>query len=124
MKILTHDHILAKHSDLIAQYGGTDGVRDEGLPDSALNAPYHTFGGEDLYPDILLKAAVLCRSIICNHPFIDGNKRTGIHSMLLLLKVNNIPVKFTQAELIELGLRVASGKADHNEIFDWLSSHT
>ncbi len=124
MKILTEKHILSTHSDMIAEYGGIDGIRDKGLLDSALNAPYQTFGGIDLYPDLLLKAAVLCRSIICNHPFIDGNKRSGIHSMILLLKLNGVIPKCTQEELIELGLSIASGKADYNDIYSWLLNHT
>lgn len=123
MIYLTKELVLYAHSEMIAQYGGTDGLREAGPLDSALNAPFQTFGGKELYSDIRLKAAVLCRSMICDHPFIDGNKRSGVHAMLSFLELNGICPQYTQAELIDLGLRVASGKADHNEIFDWLSSH-
>ena len=71
---LTEEQILAVHSRMIEMTGGVDGVRDNSLLDSALNAPFQTFDGKELYPALLSKAAVMCRSIISNHPFVDGNE--------------------------------------------------
>lgn len=100
-----------------------DGVRDNSLLDSALNAPFQTFDGKELYPALLSKAAVMCRSIISNHPFVDGNKRTGIHVMLIFLELNGIEIQYTQDELIELGLGIASGQLSSDDILNWLIEH-
>jgi death-on-curing protein len=72
------DETVALHSELIAQTGGLDGIRDEHLLDSALNSAFHTFGGLDLYPTLEEKAAQLAFSLVKNHPFQDGNKRIGL----------------------------------------------
>lgn len=111
------------HSILISKTGGMDGVRDENLLDSALKAPFQTFGGKDLYPEILDKASQLCYSLIENHPFADGNKRIGVHLTLLFLKLNNVEFAYTQKELIEFGLNIASGKMSKDSIKEWLVIH-
>lgn len=108
---------------MIIATGGTDGTRDIGLLRSALNSPFQSFEGKELFPSLLSKAAALCRSIICDHPFVDGNKRTGIHVMLIFLEINGVQPDYTQEELIGLGLGAASGELDVNAILDWLSSH-
>lgn len=90
---------------------------------SALNAPFQAFEGKDVYPSLLSKAAAMCRSVISNHPFVDGNKRTGIHIMLIFLEVNGVQPNYTQQELIDLGLGVAAGNLDVNAILNWLSEH-
>ena len=110
MIFFKYDQAVKIHSSLIAKTGGTDGVRDENLLDSALKTPFQTFGRNDLYPDILEKASQLCYSLIENHPFVDGNKRIGVHLTLLFLKLNNIESDYSQQELIDFGLEVASGK--------------
>lgn len=120
---ITERQALIIHQKMVEKTGGSNGVRDKGLLLSALNTPFQTFGGEKLYPSILLKAAVMCRPIVCNHPFVDGNKRTGVHCMLLFLDQNGIEFEYTQQELIELGLTVAARKFDVDEIFDWLTKH-
>lgn len=120
---LTGQQVLAIHSMMIEMTGGSDGVRDESLLDSALNAPFQTFDGKELYPALLSKAAVMCRSIIANHPFVDGNKRTGIHVMLIFLELNCIELQYTQNELIELGLGIASGQLNYDGILNWLVKH-
>lgn len=120
---LTGQQVLAIHSRMIKMTGGPDGVRDESLLDSALNAPFQTFDGKELYPALLSKAAVMCRSIIANHPFVDGNKRTGIHVMLIFLELNCIELQYTQNELIELGLGIASGQLNYDGILNWLVKH-
>ena len=85
MKLLSRRQILMLHSMLIAQSGGMDGLRDEGLLDSAVNTPLQAFGGQELYPTILEKAARLGYGLIHNHPFVDGNKRIGTHAMPLTI---------------------------------------
>lgn len=121
---LTEQQILAVHSRMIEMTGGVDGVRDNSLLDSALNAPFQTFDGKELYPALLSKAAVMCRSIISNHPFVDGNKRTGIHVTLIFLELNGIELQYSQNELIELGFGVASGQLSSDDILKWLIKHT
>lgn len=121
---LTEQQILAVHSRMIEMTGGVDGVRDNSLLDSALNAPFQTFDGKELYPALLSKAAVMCRSIISNHPFVDGNKRTGIHVTLIFLELNGIELQYSQNELIELGFGVASSQLSSDDILKWLIKHT
>lgn len=120
---LTEQQVLAVHSRMIEMTGGSDGVRDRSLLDSALNAPFQTFDGKEIYPALLSKAAVMCRSIISNHPFVDGNKRIGIHVMLIFLELNGIELQYSQNELIELGLGVASSNLSSDDILKWLIEH-
>ena len=89
MKKISKDQVLMLHSMVIKQSGGIDGIRDNGLLESALNTPFQSFSNEELYPSIQGKAARLCYSIINNHPFIDGNKRIGILAMLMFLKIKS-----------------------------------
>ena len=123
MKILSKRQILMLHTALIAQTGGIDGVRDEGLLDSAINAPFQTFAEQDLYPTVLEKAARLGFGLISNHPFLDGNKRIGAHVMLTFMGVNQINLCCTDEELISLILQVASGRLDYDGMLEWLKSH-
>ncbi|MBQ4050737.1 MAG: type II toxin-antitoxin system death-on-curing family toxin [Oscillospiraceae bacterium] len=123
MKILTKAHILTLHKHLIDSFGGSDGVRDDGLLESAVSAPFQTFAGRPLYLGIHRKAARLAFGIVQNHPFVDGNKRTGAHAMLVFLELNGIPLQYDQQELIDIILAVASGKADDNELFLWICEH-
>ena len=123
MKILSKRQILMLHTALIAQTGGIDGVRDEGLLDSAINAPFQTFAEQGLYPTVLEKAARLGFGLISNHPFLDGNKRIGAHAMLTLMGVNQINLCCTDEELISLILQVASGRLNYDGMLEWLKSH-
>ncbi len=120
---LTERQVLSVHEMMINATGGLGGTRDMGLLQSALNAPFQTFGGKEVYPSLLSKAAAMCRSVISNHPFVDGNKRTGIHVMLIFLELNGVQPDYTQEELIDLGLGVAAGDLDVNDILNWLSEH-
>ena len=106
MKILKKRQILLLHSALIAESGGSDGIRDEGLLDSAVNTPFQTFSGQDLYPTVLEKAVRLGFGLIRNHPFIDGNKRIGTHAMLVFLDLNNMTLSYKDEELISTILSV------------------
>ena len=123
MKILKKRQILLLHSVLIAESGGSDGVRDEGLLDSAVNTPFQTFSGQDLYPTVLEKAVRLGFGLIRNHPFIDGNKRIGTHAMLVFLNLNSITLSYEDDELISAILSVASGEMDADGLLKWIQQH-
>ncbi len=123
MLFLTDDQIRLIHHNMIEETGGSDGIRDAGLLSSSAEAPFQTFDGTDLYPTIFQKAARLAYSLINNHPFIDGNKRTGLHAMLVFLTLNGIELSYTQNELIDIGLALASGKMTFEELTVWLYEH-
>ena len=123
MRVLSKRQILMLHSMLVAQSGGADGLRDEGLLESAINTPLQTFGGQELYPTVLEKAARLGYGLIHNHPFLDGNKRIGTHAMLVFLDINNITLSYEDDDLIAAILRVASGDMDDSELLEWLKVH-
>ena len=123
MIFFEYEQVVKIHRSLIEKTGGMDGIRDAQLLDSALKTPFQTFGENNLYPDILDKASQLCYSLIENHPFIDGNKRIGVHLMLLFLKLNNIEVNYSQQELIDFGLDIASGEMSKNDIKGWIIEH-
>ncbi len=120
---LTVGQVISVHSSLIEATGGMDGVRDMGLLESALEAPFQTFGGQDLYPALIQKAARLGYSLVSNHPFVDGNKRIGVHTMLVFLAVNGVEIECTQKELIDVGLSLANGTMNAEKLSAWLSSH-
>ena len=94
MNMLTKQQILLLHTQLIRQSGGTDGVRDEGMLDSAISQPLQTFDNMELYPGIVDKAVRLGYGLITNHPFVDGNKRIGTHAMLVTLDINGIELQY------------------------------
>lgn len=123
MRILSKRQILMLHSMLVARSGGADGLRDEGLLESAINTPLQTFGGQELYPTVLEKAARLGYGLIHNHPFLDGNKRIGTHAMLVFLDINNITLSYEDDDLIATILRVASGEMDDSQLLEWLKTH-
>ena len=123
MRILTKRQVLMLHASLIAESGGRDGIRDEGLLDSAINSPLQSFAGEDLYPTVLEKAARLGFGLIRNHPFIDGNKRIGTHAMLVFLAVNGITLSYEDNDLIRIILSVAAGELDNTGLLNWLQRH-
>ncbi len=120
---LTKEQVISIHRSLIEATGGTDGVRDDGLLESALEAPFQTFDGNDLYPALIQKAARLGHSLVSNHPFVDGNKRIGIHTMLVFLALNGVEIECTQKELVDVGLSLADGTMSAEELLIWLSSH-
>ena len=114
--------IIMLHDILLKQHGGKPGIRDEGLLESAINNPFQTFNGADLYPIIQEKAASLCYGLINNHPFNDGNKRIGVLAMAMFLEYNGYILKCNDSDLIFLGLGVASGKLQYDDILDWINS--
>lgn len=123
MKTLSKRQVLLLHEQLVAETGGSAGVRDEGLLESALSAPFQGFGGVDAYPSIQQKAARIGYGLVKNHPFVDGNKRIGAHAMLVFLALNGIELEYTQRELADIILQVAAGKADYDTLFHWLIFH-
>lgn len=124
MKRLTKRQVINIHRLLIEQSGGSEGIRDEGLLDSALNAPFQTFDGEYVYKTIQCKASKLGYFIVKNHPFVDGNKRIGILVMLTFLEINNFEVVCTDEELIELGVGLADGTISDQALLNWIIIHT
>ncbi|MBR3991689.1 MAG: type II toxin-antitoxin system death-on-curing family toxin [Clostridia bacterium] len=123
MKILTKDQIILLHAQLIKETGGSDGIRDEGLLDSAILNPFQSFDGKELYPSVLEKGARLGFELIKNHAFIDGNKRIGAHAMLVFLALNGHSLSYTQKELTDIVLSVASGEKNCDDLLLWLQSH-
>lgn len=124
MKRLSKAQVIKIHSMLISQTGGKDGIRDEGLLESALNAPFQTFDGEYIYKTIKAKAAKLGYFLVKNHPFIDGNKRIGILVMITFLEINGVEVVCTDEELIDLGLGLADGTVNDNDLLNWIINHS
>ena len=120
MKMLSKSQIIALHGMAIRQTGGSVGLRDEGALDAALAAPFQTFGGNALYPSIKAQIARLCYGLIQNHPFVDGNKRTGRLVLLVCCEINGMAIEITDEEIIELGLSLASGKMDCQALTQWL----
>lgn len=124
MKKLSKEHVIKIHGMLISQTGGIDGIRDEGLLDSALNSPFQTFDGDYIYKTIKAKAAKLGYFLVKNHAFVDGNKRIGILVMLTFLEINGIAVICSDEELIGLGLGLAEGSIDDENLMNWIIDHS
>lgn len=120
---LTKQQVISLHKDIIAVSGGSPEIRDDGLLDSALNAPFQTFSGTELYPTIIEKAARLGYSLIKNHAFVDGNKRIGAHTMLVFLTLNGIEVEYEDNDFIQLVLGVAAGEISDEQLLAWLLTH-
>ena len=100
------------------------GIRDENLLASAVNTPFQTFMGNDLYPSIYDKAAQLCYGIANNHPFTDGNKRTALHSMYVYLIINGFDIIASQQDVENLIINVAAGRIHNTELSKWLQDNT
>ena len=123
MKMMSERQILLLHDHLIAETGGSVGLRDSALLKSALAAPFQSFGDTDAYPSLQQKAARLGYGLIKNHPFVDGNKRIGTHAMLVFLVLNGIELEYDQNELTAIILSVASGESNYADLLNWLLSH-
>lgn len=123
MNILTKQQIILLHTQMIQQSGGSDGIRGEGMLDSAIHQPFQTFDDMELYPSVVDKAVRLGYGLITNHPFIDGNKRIGTHAMLVLLAINGIELQYDDEDLIDLILKIAAGQADDRALDAWVKSH-
>ena len=117
------EQVLSLHEMMSKATGGATGLCDIGTLESALYHAYASFDGKDLYPTLEEKAARQVYGIIHNHPFLDGNKRTGLFVMLVFLELNDIKLHFSQFELVELGLGIAAGKINSKQITQWIIKH-
>ena len=126
MITLTKEQVLLLHKAIYDRYGGSFGVRDEGLLDSALEAPFQTFAGEDLYPGDMDKIVRFGYGLIGNHPFHDGNKRIGALVLLTLLELNGYKINATNKEFADIIYGVASGSEgkDCEDLLNWVKDHT
>lgn len=120
MIFLTVEEIIELHTQMITNYGGLDGIRDMGLLISAIEMPKSMIFGQFLHPSIFDKAAAYLFHIVSNHPFLDGNKRTGTAAMLVFLEMNEANIKFDENQLEELVVKVACSKSSKQEISDFL----
>lgn len=120
---LTKKQLLFLHGQIAQATGGSDKVRDEGLMESALLSPMQTYGETELFPTIIDKAVRLACGITGNHPFIDGNKRTGAHAMFVTLRLNNIKLFYTQDELSSVFWQLAADKTGYDELREWVLKH-
>lgn len=119
----TEERVKLLYKLMVEATGGSFGIRDGNLLDSALEGIFQTFDGKELYPTKEEKGAMLGYSLISNHAFVDGNKRIGVYVMLTFLEVNGIRIECTDDELIELGLGVAAGEISYEELLDWILNH-
>ena len=124
MRYLSPEQVLFIPARLIAETGGEHGIRDLGLLQSAVSRPQAVFEGNELYPDIHQKAAALLESLINNHPFVDGNKRTGITAAAMFLKINNYSITALNQEVETFVLSIASGEQTVESITEWLKTHS
>ena len=120
----TIQDIYELHKQLENAFILSSGVRDENLLASAVNTPFQTFMGNDLYPSLYDKAAQLCYGLANNHPFTDGNKRTALHSMYVYLIINGFDITATQQDVENMIIDVASGNMTNTELVQWLQENT
>lgn len=111
------------HDILIEKFGGAKGIRDYGALESAIMRPYQTFDGHDLYVSSVEKAAAVFESIVSNHPFIDGNKRTAYVLMRIILLQNQLDIKAGQDEKFDFVMKVARGELNFDKITKWIQEH-
>ena len=123
MRYLTLNEVLLLHDQVMAQSGGAVGILSLPALESALAQPRMTFGGTDLYPTLVEKAAALGHALIANHPFLDGNKRTGHAAMEVFLMVNGLEIQASVDEQERVILQVAAGEMNREEFTEWLRRH-
>ena len=116
MIAISKEHVKRLHIKMLEATGGPDGIRSESLLESALASPFQTFDGVELYPTTMSKIAQTTHSLICNHPFVDGNKRVGTYVMLVLLELNHIEAEFSDEDIIRIGLELANGQMDYRQL--------
>lgn len=124
MRYLTPSEVVLIHGRVLAEFGGAGGVRDWGLLDSAVNRPRAAFEGKELYPNLFTKAAALGHSLVLNHPFADGNKRTAWEAMHTMVEENGCSLKAETEEIVELMLRIEDKSLGVEHIAEWLKQRT
>ncbi|MDO5714893.1 MAG: type II toxin-antitoxin system death-on-curing family toxin [Tissierellia bacterium] len=120
MIILSTEQVLMMYHKIMKETGGIEGIRDVGSLESALQSPFQTFHGIEVFPSIEQKAARLGFGIISNHPFLDGNKRIGAHVMLVFLFLNGIELVYSQENLVAKIFSIASGKEEYQDLLQWI----
>ena len=115
---LSKEQIKRLHKKMLDATGGLDGIRDESMLDSALSVAFQTFDGVELYPSAAAKIARLAYGLVCNHPFVDGNKRIGTYVMLVLLELNHINAEFSDEDVIRIGLELANRKMNDKQLLE------
>ncbi|MCE3015291.1 MAG: type II toxin-antitoxin system death-on-curing family toxin [Pirellula sp.] len=123
MLFLTLDDIIESHQNQIDTYGGSHGIRDIGLLESAIAQPEASFGGRYLHADIFEMAAAYLYHLVMNHPFVDGNKRVGLEAALIFLEINNENLNCSDEELVDLVLKTTAGQVGKREIAEFFRSH-
>jgi death-on-curing protein len=121
--VIDFETTLKIHNLLIDEFGGTRGIRDHSLLDSALNRPFQTFDGELLYPTLIDQSAAIIESIVKNHPFHDGNKRTGYTLMRLHLLNNGLDINASEDDKYDFVISIASGRIDFDQIKQWIENN-
>jgi len=114
------DDILRLHQKLMERTGGADGVRSMPLIESALQRFFAAYEGHEAHLSLEEKTAAVACGLVQNHGFVDGNKRVGVAAMCLILAMNNVVIRFTQGELVNLGLAMAQGDADVMQVAEWI----
>jgi death-on-curing protein len=122
--MISYQSAVRVHNRLIEQFGGSKGVRDESLLKSALNRPFATFDGIDLYPSPIEKATALFESLIINHPFMDGNKRIAYSLMEILLRLGGLQLEATKADKYAMVINASTGQIRFDEIKQWLEENS
>ena len=123
MSVWNKETVKKLHSLLCEISGGSEGLRDEGLLESAIGSAYATFGGIELYPTAEEKAARLGFALASNHPFVDGNKRIGVLAMLTFLEASGHKIKATDEEIYDLGMALGRGELSQTDLLLWIESH-
>lgn len=124
LRYITLKEVLQIHAVMMKRYGGSEAIRDLGLIEAAIARPQAGFGDHEAYPDIFMKAAVLLHSLVRNHGFIDGNKRTGITTCGTFLILNGFKIKTEQDKLVALAISSAEGQLSESQIAEWLKNHS
>ena len=122
--MISTEDILELHACSLSDFGGASGVRDNGMLESPITRPFQSFDGKELYASPYEKAAALAESLIVNHPFADGNKRTGMLAMIALLKEYHIEMKADSAALYACIIAVATGSLNQEQLTGWLKENT
>ncbi len=117
---LNERQIILLHAEMLKATGGGEGLRDRSMLLSSLSSPFATFGGVSLFPSVIEKAVRLGSGLTQNHPFVDGNKRIGVHAMLVVLALNGIQLDYTQDDLVSVSLALASGTIGYDGLLAWV----
>lgn len=120
MRYLKLEEVLILHAYQIEKFGGNPNIRDIKLLESAIQRPQTSLAGKDAYTSVYEKAAVLAIGVIQNHPFVDGNKRTGLHAMMVFFELNEVILKITNKKLVDLGVDIANKKISIKKLADLL----